>query len=171
MEMRDLERLALAQGWDVGRTRAGHVQFRSPDGASQVYVAASKNEARALANAIADLRRGGLDIPRAGGPKKEETVAQKQEPAPATDRVLSDALDAAVQMIEELAGEFTQFRKYAQGELVELRGKAKALEVAAAAVVTQEQIAAMAREFDKRLDEMARKADPIGAFRARLRAE
>lgn len=95
---------------------------------------------------------------------------------------IQDALDASIQMVEELADQFAQYRKHTQGELAELRGlvqaacrKADAASAKASAAVQPDQLIQAVRELRGHIDaaatraeQAAEKADPIAAFRARL---
>lgn len=174
--LRDLEKLAVAQGWTVTPTARDGRLFRSPDGIHSVATAQRLKD-RALKNVIAQLRRAGLDIPRPGSSRKEKQLTSNgTQPTQPVDREMADALDAAIQMIEELASDFTRFRDHVSKELAAIRGKQQALEERVAQTVgadagIRRELDEMSREFDRRLDEIARKADPIGTFRAKLRGQ
>lgn len=64
MKLRELQRLAEAQGWRIVR-KSKHDQWFSPDGKS-IYTVPRTNRkegtGRTLANALAELRRGGLEV-------------------------------------------------------------------------------------------------------------
>jgi hypothetical protein len=59
-----LVRVAIQQGWIVRRSTK-HVQFLSPDGETIITAQANMKGGRAYANTLAQLRRAGLDFPRA----------------------------------------------------------------------------------------------------------
>lgn len=88
------------------------------------------------------------------------------------------ALDAVVEMLNELADEFAKFRKATIDSLTELRGQVRTMQGAKFASI--EQVEAVTREFDARLvalqkgldtklSDIEQRADPIGAFREKMR--
>jgi hypothetical protein len=60
--LRPAHRLALDAGWTVECASGGHVHWRSPSGALVVTAKTSRSR-RAVKNAVADLRRAGLEVP------------------------------------------------------------------------------------------------------------
>ena len=62
-DMKRLERAALAAGWRVDRTTAGHWRFYPPDGVTPpAVISGTPSDVRAWRNFTADLRRKGLDV-------------------------------------------------------------------------------------------------------------
>ncbi len=59
-----LVRVALQQGWRVERSTK-HVQFFSPNGRDIITAQTHMKGGRAYQNTLAQLRRAGLDFPRA----------------------------------------------------------------------------------------------------------
>lgn len=53
---------ARAHGWELTRTRGGHLRLRSPHGATVLF-GCSPSDHRAVRNLRADLRRNGLVTP------------------------------------------------------------------------------------------------------------
>lgn len=65
MEPKKLVKLASSQGFNVTLARSGHYKVYSPTGAYVTTISKTPSRgARGMDNAIADLRRGGVDIPR-----------------------------------------------------------------------------------------------------------
>jgi len=54
---RDLIRRAAAAGWSVAPTRGGHLRFTHPEASVPVFTASTPSDHRALANALATMRR------------------------------------------------------------------------------------------------------------------
>jgi hypothetical protein len=64
MDLRDLEKAARQQGWEIGRTRRGHPIFYPPDpGKNQVIGSGTPGDRRSLNNLLAELKRAGLIWP------------------------------------------------------------------------------------------------------------
>lgn len=61
--LRTWARLALAQGWEVAYTGAGHLRWRSPAGHLVFTPSTPSAGSRALLNTRASLRRHGLAVP------------------------------------------------------------------------------------------------------------
>lgn len=201
--MSELIKEAERQGWRVDTANGKH-RFYSPIGT--IVLAHQMNghadRGRSMQNLRSELKRAGLNL---NGPVKSrrkdtpEMAANTNGAAPAagapeptvdtvlgyTPSTVEDALEAVIQMVEELADDYATFRKHVQTELVELRGELKqfglnAIDKASAErYATTEQLAeavrrlersmtATAAALDERLAEQAAKADPIAAFRARL---
>jgi predicted RNA binding protein YcfA (HicA-like mRNA interferase family) len=62
----DLAKIIAAlehQGWRVERTRKGHWRCFAPTGEGIVHLPGTPSDRRALANAVADLRRYGFQWP------------------------------------------------------------------------------------------------------------
>lgn len=153
-------------------TGASKKRFIGPQG--QIVIASLAGTGRALANTIAELRRQGLEIPHAAPKKKEQepTVAEELKPED-----VARALDAAIEMINELAEQFTTFRKAMQESIVELRGKVRdlglkveAVEQIAGSCIRADQLAQAVKELRAHVERVASESDPIGAFRAKLRS-
>lgn len=62
-ELRKLDKIASAQGWDLDRTSKGHVKFTGPNGQT-VFYSGTPSDHRSHLNMLAKLRRAGMDIPR-----------------------------------------------------------------------------------------------------------
>lgn len=62
-ELHDIAKCARAQGWNIERTRNGHVRFVGPDG-NIVIGSGTPSDKRANKNMLAALRRCGMWIPR-----------------------------------------------------------------------------------------------------------
>lgn len=62
-ELRKLDKIASAQGWELGRTSKGHVKFTGPAGHT-IFYSGTPSDHRSHLNMLAKLRRAGLDIPR-----------------------------------------------------------------------------------------------------------
>jgi hypothetical protein len=67
MNMRQLRKLVESQGftWNISRGTA-HIIVRNPAGARVASLSGSPSSGRSLDHSIADLRRGGVKIPRKG---------------------------------------------------------------------------------------------------------
>lgn len=63
---RNLIDIAEEQGWEVSRTRRGHLKMKSPNG-NVVFHSGTPSDWRAVHNFVAKLRRNGLVIPRRQG--------------------------------------------------------------------------------------------------------
>ncbi len=192
----ELVKLAQSQGFGVAVNGAGHIKFVSPTDGSIIVTCGSNTYGRTLTNVKTKLRRAGLDVPLASPKKKDHDMTEKLIETPATGPErkaaavaelndllrIQDALDASIQMVEELADQFAQYRKHTQGELAELRGlvqaagrKADAAMAKATEGVSAEQLVTAVKELRGHIDaaaaraeQAAEKADPIAAFRARL---
>lgn len=192
-----LRTLAIEQGWTVELTKDQHWCFKAPDGHTSVITSGPRGawSNSGIANATSQLRRAGLIIPHAG-PKKaapKECPMPRLEilqpvdpepPAPAglTPIELAETVDAAVQMIEELADSFLTFRKGVQEAIAELRGDqrtaSRAIEALQKKVADGVTVAEAADEMKRQLlplkekitalETAVAKADPIGNFRAKL---
>jgi predicted RNA binding protein YcfA (HicA-like mRNA interferase family) len=72
MDLRDIERAAQEQGWEVGRTGKGHPRFVPPDKTKRIVVGSgTPSDWRALRNLLADLKREGFIWPWPPKRKKE----------------------------------------------------------------------------------------------------
>lgn len=172
-DLRELEKFAIKHGWNVETATGARKRFIGPQG-QIVITNVSAGGGRGLANTIAELRRQGLEIPHAAPKKKEQepTVAEELKPED-----VARALDAAIEMINELAEEFARFRKATQESLVELRGKVRdlgpkveAVEQIASSCIRADQLAQAVKELRAHVERVASESDPIGAFRAKLRS-
>lgn len=64
MDLRDLEKAAKDQGWEVGRTKKGHPKFVPPDRTKKIVVGSgTPSDWRAIMNLLAELKRQGLIWP------------------------------------------------------------------------------------------------------------
>lgn len=143
--------IAREQGWSVTQRPSGHWCLRPADRTKpQVMMANSPGDFRAMRSAVSQLRNSGLVLPERDGQVKrglvmtemlgdpeaevpvepiveEEAVAQlcsEETPVtPPTTTDISGALDAAIQMIEELANDFVTFRNHATERMVKMDGR------------------------------------------------
>ena len=194
--MKEAIALAQSQGWRVD-VRAPKVRFFPPGGGPVVQdsVHYTTADRKSLFNR---LKSAGLvlsePVPHPKTKPQEETMAQPVPfPAPALDlKSLSEALDACISMVHELADKFVEFRD-AQGENLgrELPALRARLQTAENTLVQQmEALSKMARAsdtahegFTKRLSALeaatqsltdrlkaipAEPVDPIAEFRKRL---
>lgn len=60
-DLRELARVALAQGWRVEQTKTCHVKWFTPDGRLAAVSTGTPCGGRGYENALAQLRRAGLD--------------------------------------------------------------------------------------------------------------
>lgn len=66
-DLRDLQRLAIEQGWRVERQRrSGHYRWYPPDGPF-VVGQSTPSDRRSFANLVSRLKRAGLQLPRKDG--------------------------------------------------------------------------------------------------------
>lgn len=80
--IKELQELALAQGWAVRRGKNNHPQFIKPDG-TVFSTSSTPSDGRAYLNFISDLRRNGLVIPRkVDKPKKTSTAFSLEKAKP-----------------------------------------------------------------------------------------
>lgn len=191
--------LAEGQGWrvEIRRTKAF---FYPPSGGVPVVEGISYTT-RPRLSLFSRLRQAGLVPPEAvpkkeAKPQEEETMPEPV-PFPATGagelKTLSDALDAVLQMVEELADQFVEFREHQSDnlgkELPALRGRLSnsegslvKLEEAVKKVASasdREQVALSKRlsKVEADLQSLADRfanipsepVDPIAAFRQRLK--
>jgi len=64
MNIRDIEKAAVAQGWQVGRTARGHIRFVPPDASKKIVIGSgTPSDARSISNLLAELRRQGFVWP------------------------------------------------------------------------------------------------------------
>lgn len=64
MNLRDIERAAKEQGWEVGRTKKGHPRFVPPDPTRGIVIGSgTPSDWRALKNLLAELKRQGFIWP------------------------------------------------------------------------------------------------------------
>jgi predicted RNA binding protein YcfA (HicA-like mRNA interferase family) len=61
-EYKVLEEVALAQGWQVQKTKNNHIKFMAPNGVGLVIVSSTPSDHRGHHKARSDLRRAGLKI-------------------------------------------------------------------------------------------------------------
>ena len=179
-EMKDLMRLARAQGWEVINHRTAY-EFRAPNGASPIRTTALEGHGfrgNKRANFVSLLRRAGLildDHP----PKQEQPEMSNPNgatPAPltleraSTAEVIAlaeesaNAIGALDAMLGELADQFAQYRKHSQDEAMKLRRDADANKARVAALeetvskqadAMRAAYAANAKLHQERDDEMA----------------
>jgi predicted RNA binding protein YcfA (HicA-like mRNA interferase family) len=63
MDRKKLIKSARVQGWEVTRTRRGHLKFRSPDpGVPLIFGSGTPSDYRSPRNLAAHLRRAGLTV-------------------------------------------------------------------------------------------------------------
>lgn len=74
----DLEKIAVQQGWTVGRTKKGHPIFTTPDGYN-IPTSGTPSDIRSMKNFIAALRRNGLVVPRKVEKPKEQRAVLNLE--------------------------------------------------------------------------------------------
>lgn len=64
MNLRDLEKAAKEQGWEVGRTKKGHPKFVPPDPMKEIVIGSgTPSDWRAMKNLLAQLKRQGFIWP------------------------------------------------------------------------------------------------------------
>jgi len=64
MNLRDIEKAAKEQGWEVGRTKKGHPRFVPPDPTKEIVIGSgTPSDWRALKNLLAQLKRQGFIWP------------------------------------------------------------------------------------------------------------
>jgi predicted RNA binding protein YcfA (HicA-like mRNA interferase family) len=74
MDLRNLEKAAKEQGWEVGRTKKGHPKFVPPDPTKRIVVGSgTPSDRRAIRNLLAELKRQGLIWPWPPAGLKEKT--------------------------------------------------------------------------------------------------
>ena len=61
-QLRDAGKRALAQGWTIDRTGSGHHRWRGPHGKPTVFTPSTPSDPRSFRNALAKLKRAGLDL-------------------------------------------------------------------------------------------------------------
>lgn len=59
-DFKKLKKAAEKQGWEVGKTRKGHWQFKPPNNGEIVVTSCSPSDHRSILNFTARLRKGGL---------------------------------------------------------------------------------------------------------------
>lgn len=179
----ELENIATAQDWRVER-RNEKVLFYPPDGPVISTPARTQGD-RHYQNTLHRLIRNGLKVPgytREDLPPDEEDTQEEQ---PEMDvAAVAAALEAAVQMVEELADQYATFRRATQESLMELRRDMQtALALAAPVPSLEDRVQRLedaefisAADFARRaqgiiteVEKVAAKADPIASFRARLK--
>ena len=67
VELRQLRKIAEANGFTVEQSKGSHWIFRDPKGRRVAVAANSASDTRSLKNTIAHLRAAGLPIPHKGG--------------------------------------------------------------------------------------------------------
>lgn len=71
MDIRDIEKAARAQGWQIGTSKKGHLRWVPPDPSKPIVVGSgTPSDHRAVRNFLAQLKRSGLVWPwppRKGG--------------------------------------------------------------------------------------------------------
>ncbi len=204
VDIQHLIALAREQGWEVIEHRTKR-EFRPPNGMRPVFVtsvAGHADEGTHRANLVGLLRRSGLvldDHPKQQQEQPDMSNTNGATPAPPMGGVTAsaaeeaaDAIGTLLQMVEELADQFTQYRKHSQDEAMKLRrdieankARVSALEetVSKQADAVRAAHAANARLHQERDDAMVElralvaaaareaakpKADPLEAFRKRL---
>lgn len=60
--LKELIRIAEAQGWQVSTTGGGHLRWTGPDDEGPVFTPSTPSDWRALKNATSVLRRHGLRV-------------------------------------------------------------------------------------------------------------
>lgn len=64
MDMREIERAAREQGWEVSLTKKGHKRFKPPDPTKKICIASgTPSDWRSIKNFLADLKRQGFVWP------------------------------------------------------------------------------------------------------------
>lgn len=66
MDLKRLIRFARKEGWEVERTRGGHLAFKPPGGGRPIVTSNTPSDTRAVKNHIARLRKAGLAVPHKG---------------------------------------------------------------------------------------------------------
>jgi hypothetical protein len=61
-QIRELIRIAEAQGWEVTPTNSSHLRWRGPEGHGLVFTPSTPSDWRSIKNATAQLRRAGLKV-------------------------------------------------------------------------------------------------------------
>lgn len=140
----ELTKLAEAQGWRVELTKGQRMGFYPPNGGQPIWTTGSPGREssvpRAMGNLLSSLRRAGLVLPGDSGsaPTDDDRIG-----------VIEAALDAAVEMIHELADQYKRYRDHTEQELMELRGGMNGLRedmaTASQAVVTLGKVSASAK--------------------------
>lgn len=179
----ELESIATAQDWRVER-RNEKVFFYPPEG-PVISTSARTQGDRHYQNTLHRLIRNGLKVPGYTRedlpPEDDETQAEQPEMDVAA---VAAALEAAVQMVEELADQYATFRRATQESLMELRrdmqtalalaGPVPSIEdrlqrIEDADFISAADFARRAQGIITEVEKVAAKADPIASFRARLK--
>jgi predicted RNA binding protein YcfA (HicA-like mRNA interferase family) len=64
MDMKDIEKAALEQGWRVGRTSSGHPRFLHPDPRQGIVIGSgTPGDRKSINNLLAQLKRRGFIWP------------------------------------------------------------------------------------------------------------
>lgn len=66
-DLKNLQRIATAQGWTVERQRSGHLRWYPPDRGPFVVSQHTASDYRSYRNLLGQLRRAGLRLPRKDG--------------------------------------------------------------------------------------------------------
>lgn len=65
-ELKQMMKRATMVGWQILRSKNGHLIWLSPCGKFRVVTSSTPSDNRALKNIEADLRRAGLDLKKQG---------------------------------------------------------------------------------------------------------
>lgn len=60
-DYRPIAKVALAQGWTIGRTRRNHLVWQAPSGV-KVFTPGTPSDWRSLPNVIRKLKHNGLEL-------------------------------------------------------------------------------------------------------------
>lgn len=177
-EVEEWVKLAEAKGWRTTLTADRmRVRFLPPDGGLVVCSLFPKT-ASAVANQRSQLRRAGLEIPHAGAKKAMKdtpiTTVEVMPPTklavtPSRADTLETTLAHALELIEVLAEEVQALRQQQMDKRETV--PAAPVEHDHPDMATAAQLAELHREVQQAIAEIARRVDPVGAFRARLRGE
>lgn len=73
MDIRKIEKAAREQGWEVGRTKKGHLKFVPPDPSKNIVIGSgAPSDQRAIRNLLAELKRQGFIWPWPAAEGKEK---------------------------------------------------------------------------------------------------
>jgi predicted RNA binding protein YcfA (HicA-like mRNA interferase family) len=64
IDLREIEKAAKEQGWQVGRTMKGHLRYVPPDPTRRIVIGSgTPSDSRAMKNFLAELKRQGFIWP------------------------------------------------------------------------------------------------------------
>lgn len=77
MDLCTIEKAAREQGWEVGRTKKGHLRFKPPDPTKDIVIGSgTPGDQRAVKNLLAQMKRQGFiwpwPPPKGKGKEKEK---------------------------------------------------------------------------------------------------